>query len=84
MENKSLHYELGVLMFNIIPTNKHSLAISTNYDNVGNFKSIIESINLDNLNILKNGFVSECQNYDIEDEQANILFKNAISIMEKY
>jgi hypothetical protein len=71
-------------MFNIIPTNKHSLEISTDYDNVGNFQSILSSINLKNLTLLKDGFIAECQNYEIQENQANILFENAVSILENY
>lgn len=79
MVNKeSLAYELGVLLFNLTSDNKH--VFSDNYDRIGNFVGIMNTLygEIDLKNI-KCGFLTEAQNRNIDEGEAEELFEKAKS-----
>jgi len=75
----SLGYELGVLLFNFAVDEVDTVySFNPIYDMMGNLVGILnalhDAITLDDL---KDGFLSEAENYEIERQKALILFEKA-------
>lgn len=85
IQNKEgLAYELGVLMFNIVTDHEDSLAFTNDYDGMGNFISIINAVGCIEMEEMEGGFVSECENYDIPEEEAKKLFAKTVEKIDQY
>lgn len=79
-----LHYELGVLMFNIVSPSENSLPITNQYDSLGNFQSILDSLHITDFAVLKEGFLAECTNYEMEQDEAKRLFEEAVELIKSH
>lgn len=85
IQNKeSLAYELGVLMFNIVTDHEDSLSFTNDYDGMGNFISIINAVGCIEMEEMATGFVAECENYDIPEEEAKRLFSKTVEKIDQY
>lgn len=75
---EAFEYELGVLLFNLVANHKHSLKVTNGYDVMGNVVTLWNTLADINEKAVKVGFVAECQNYDITEEEAKKLFEEVI------
>lgn len=80
---KALRYELGVLMFHSALNEEHSGIISVSFDSLGNFVSILRSLNEEDLSLLKEGFLAECENQMLSPEKAEELFAEAVKTVSE-
>jgi hypothetical protein len=80
INKESLAYELGVLLYNLT-----THTFSDDYDKIGNFSNIMNSLNgeieIDDLN---NGFFAEVANNDMDFEEAQKLFENTKQDINEY
>lgn len=85
MNKENLAYELGVLMFNFAVDEIGTLIALEDYDMMGNFCGIIDSLTgVITLDDLQDGFIAEAQNYEIDKEKALQMFKKAKQNVESY
>lgn len=72
-------YELGVLLFNLLSRSSHALKINNDYDVFGNVQSLWNSLEDVSIDFIRNGFIAECQYYNIEEKEALSLFEEVLS-----
>ena len=81
---KTLAYELGVLMFNIVAEHKNSLTFNNDYNGVENFAFIFNSIGSIKVEELEVGFIAECENYNISEQKAKELFAETVKVLDEH
>jgi hypothetical protein len=80
INKESLAYELGVLLYNLTEE-----TFSENYDKIGNFSGIMNSLNGKiQLDDLADGFFAEAANNDMDFEEAQKRFKKAKQDVDEY
>lgn len=80
INKESLAYELGVLLYNLT-----AHTFSDDYDKIGNFSSIMNSLNGEiELDDLTDGFFAEAANNDMDFEEAQKLFESAKHEIDEY
>lgn len=81
---EQLHFELGILMFNLISESEHAAQTSKHYDTVGNVHSILDALQIEDFSLLKSGFFAECATCGIDQDTAGNLFTTSFDVIKHY
>lgn len=81
---EQLHYEIGVLMFNLVSESEYAVQPAERYDVVGNFHSLLDALHIEDPTPLMPGFLAECENYGIQQHRAKKLFKKSCEAIKNY
>lgn len=85
LSNKEqLHYEIGVLLFNLVSETEYAVQPAERYDAVGNLHSLLDALHIEDTTPLMPGFLAECENYGIKKHRAKNLFKKSCEVLQNY